>query len=380
MTFPAIVPNQPQLSNLRWESVSSVDLGMEINLFNNRLYMEGDVYNKVTEDLLFPDYDIPGSSGYDKFKYFNGGQLENRGWELMTNYNVIRREDFWLGLNFNISRNINSFNKLPENFNTERSTNIGNEDYPLRVKEGEPIGSFFGFRYLGVYPSDADVVARDANGNILYDGEGIPIPMFYTDQYMFKGGDAIYQDINCDGKIDLNDVVYIGDSNPDFIGGFGTTIKYKNFDVSCNFHYRVGFDIINKVAMQTEGMLNRNNQSKATLSRWRIQGQDEKGMLPRAYLNHPANNLGSDRYVERGDYLRLINFVLAYQLKPEICRKLRLRRLSVALSGRKVFTWTGYSGQDPEVGQDASDPFWIGVDEAKTPPPKIFTLSISAGF
>jgi len=134
------------------------------------------------------------------------------------------------------------------------------------------------------------------------------------------------------------------------------------------------------VAMQTEGMLNRNNQSKATLSRWRVQGQDEAGMLPRAYLNHPANNLGSDRYVEQGDFLRLINFVVAYELKPEICRKLRLRRLSVALSGRKLFTWTRYSGQDPEVGQDASDPFWIGVDQAKTPPPRILTLSISAGF
>jgi hypothetical protein len=132
--------------------------------------------------------------------------------------------------------------------------------------------------------------------------------------------------------------------------------------------------------MQTEGMLNRNNQSKATLSRWRVQGQDEEGMLPRAYMGHPANNLGSDRYVEQGDYLRLINFVIAYQLKPEICQKLHLRRLSIALSGRKLITWTGYSGQDPEVGQDASDPFWIGVDNAKTPPPRILTLSISAGF
>ena len=127
-------------------------------------------------------------------------------------------------------------------------------------------------------------------------------------------------------------------------------------------------------------MLNKNNQSKATLSRWRVQGQDEEGMLPRAYMNHPANNLGSDRYVEQGDYLRLINFVVAYQMKPEICRKLRLRRLSFALSGRKLFTWTNYSGQDPEVGQDASDPFWIGEDKANTPPPKMITFSIAAGF
>lgn len=175
-------------------------------------------------------------------------------------------------------------------------------------------------------------------------------------------------------------MVYIGDSNPRFIGGFGTSIRLWNFDITCNFHYRLGFDIINKVAIQTEGMNNRNNQSKAVLSRWRIQGQDDAGMLPRAYLNHPANNLGSDRYVEPGDYLRLINTIIAYRVKPEVCEKLRLRTLSFAVSGRKLLTFTQYSGQDPEVGQDASDPFWIGVDEANTPPPKILTFSVSVGF
>jgi len=283
-------------------------------------------------------------------------------------------------VNFNISRNINSFNKLPDNFNTERSTSITNGQYPLRVVEGEPIGSFFGFRYLGVFPTDADAMARDADGNILIDNEGNPIPLTYRDEYTFKGGDAIYEDVNHDGKIDLNDVVYIGDSNPDFIGGFGTSVKYKNFDFSCSFHYRLGFDIINQVAIETEGMLNRNNQSKAVLRRWRVQGQDEKDILPRAYLNHPANNLGSDRYVEKGDFLRLINVMMAYRLKPEVCQKLNLKRVSFALSGRKLMTFTDYTGQDPEVGQDASDPFWIGVDKANTPPPKIVTLSVSIGF
>ncbi|MFW5774172.1 MAG: hypothetical protein ACOCWD_05770, partial [Tangfeifania sp.] len=285
-----------------------------------------------------------------------------------------------VSLNFNTSQNINSFNKLPENFNPERSTSIGNGQYPLRVQEGEPIGSFFGFRYLGVFPGDEDAVGRDAEGNVLQDSEGRPIPLRYLDTYTFKGGDPIYEDINHDGKIDLNDVVYIGDSNPNFIGGFGATVKYKNFDFSANFHYRIGFDIINGIALQTEGMNNRNNQSKAVLSRWRIQGQDEEGMLPRAYMNHPANNLGSDRYVEKGDYLRLNNVKLSYELSKDLCNKLGLRRANLAFSARKVMTFTQYTGQDPEVGQDASDPFWIGVDEARTPPPKIYTFSIGVGF
>jgi len=380
MTFPAIVPTQIQLNNLQWETISSTDVGIEFNMFKYRLYVEADVYIKRTADLLFKDYEIPTSSGFNELKFLNGGSLENRGWELMLDYKIIQGQSFRWSVNFNISQNINSFIDLPDNFNTERSTSIGNGQYPLRVIEGEPIGSFFGFRYLGVWPSDQDVVATDANGNTLYDAEGIPIPLTYLDTYTFSGGDAKYEDLNHDGKIDLNDVTYIGDSNPDFIGGFGTAMDYKNFDFSCSFHYRLGFDIINNVALETEGMNNRNNQSKAVLSRWRIQGHDEEGMLPRAYLNHPANNLGSDRYVEPGDYLRLINLKLGYRLRQDYCVKLRLKYVNFAISGRKLLTFTRYSGQDPEVGQDASDPFWIGIDKANTPPPKMITFSVAVGF
>ncbi|MCF6357831.1 MAG: SusC/RagA family TonB-linked outer membrane protein [Draconibacterium sp.] len=377
---PEIAPTSIQLNNLRWETISSWDVGLELSLFKDRVYINSDIYQKVTEDILFNNYDIPYSSGYSKLKYLNGGEMTNTGWELMADFKIIRTKDWMWAANFNISQNINSFSKLPENFNTERSTAIGNGQYPRRVVEGEPIGSFFGFRYLGVYASDEDVVARDADNNIIHDSEGRPIPMRYSDSYTFKGGDPIYEDINKDGKIDLNDVVYIGDSNPSFIGGFGTTLKYKNFDFSASFHYRLGFDIINGIAIQTEGVNNRDNQSKAVLSRWRIQGQDEEGITPRAYLNHPANNLGSDKYVEKGDFLRLNNVKLSYRLSQELCNKIGVRKANLAISARKLFTWTRYSGQDPEVGQNASDPFWIGVDYARTPPPQVFTFSIGVGF
>jgi len=380
MNLTAVVPRQIQLNNLQWESISSLDLGLELNLFKDRLFLEMDFYEKNTSNLLFKDYDIPSSSGYEQLLFLNGGQLENRGWELMMDVKLIRAKNFKWSVNFNTSQNVNSFNKLPDNFNVEQSTSIGNGEYPLRVEQGQPMGSFFGFKYLGVYSTDADAMARDKDGNVLYDNEGAPIPMTYLGTYTFKGGDAQYQDINHDGKIDLNDVVYIGDSNPDFVGGFGTFMKYKSWEVSCGFHYRLGFDIINGVAIETEGMNNRNNQSKAVLRRWRVQGQDESGMLPRAYLNHPANNLGSDRYVEKGDYLRLLNVMVGYRLPQSICDKLNLRTMTLALSARKLMTFTNYTGQDPEVSQDASNPFWIGVDYAKTPPSRIVTFTASIGF
>jgi TonB-linked SusC/RagA family outer membrane protein len=383
---PTIVPSRIQLDNLRWENVESYNAGFNINLFKDRLYIETDFYTKTTTDILFggtrswEGYNIPYSSGYEKLIFFNGGEMKNMGWELMLNGTAIRKRDMSLSFYFNTSRNINRFTELPENFNNERSTSISNGEYPRRVVEGEPIGSFFGFKYLGVYPSDADAIARDSDENPILDAEGKVVPMTYMGTYTFKGGDAIYSDENNDGKIDLNDVVYIGDSNPDYIGGFGTSFKYKNFDASVGFHYRIGFDIINEVAIKTEGMNDRNNQSKAVLHRWRVQGQNEPNMLPRAYENHPANNLGSDRYVEAGDYLRLNNVKIGYQLPKNLCDMLHVDRMNFALSARRLLTFTNYSGQDPEIGQDASDPFWIGVDKARTPPSRMYTISLSVFF
>lgn len=377
---PSIAPRSIQLSNLRWETITSYDVGLELNLFADRLFIAGDIYEKVTSDILFERYQIPNLSGYEELRYFNEGELTNHGWELMTDIRPLRTRNWLVAVNFNISQNINSFSRLPENFNPERSTSLGNEQYPQRIEEGAPIGSFFGFRYLGVFPTDQDAAARDAEGNIMYDSDGFPIYLRFLDTYTFRGGDPIYQDVNYDGRIDLNDIVYLGSSSPKFIGGFGARIKYKNINLSANLHYRLGFEIINSIAMQTEGMNDRNNQSKAVLRRWRYQGEAEEGILPRAYMNHPANNLGSDRYVEKGDYLRLNSLKISYQLREDVVRKLRLRKVNLAFDARKIYTWTKYTGQDPEVGQDASDPFWIGVDEARTPPPMTFTFTIGIGF
>lgn len=376
----AIIQMGIQLDNLKWESIAQTDLGLELNLFKDRFFLDAGIYRKLTTDMLFSNYKIPSSSGFAQMLYFNGGEMENKGWELMMNMKIIRTKDFLFSFDFNASENLNVFKKLPENFNTERSTSIGNGEYPLRIVAGQPIGSFFGFRYKGVYASDEDVIATDVDGNKLYDINNNPIPMTYKGTYLFKGGDAKYEDINHDGKIDLNDVVYIGDSNPNFIGGFGPSFRYKNWNLSFSFYYRLGFDIINMTALGTQGMDGRNNQSKAVLYRWRVQGQNEPGTLPRAYLGNPANNLGSDRYVEKGDFLRLNNMTFGYRLSQALCKKLNLQSANFALSARKLFTITNYSGQDPEVGQNAADPFWIGVDRANTPPPKIVTISFAVGF
>jgi TonB-linked SusC/RagA family outer membrane protein len=378
--LPIVVQLQVQLANLKWQTLYSHNLRLDLGLFNDRVSFTGEIYNKITRDLLWNNYEIPKSSGFTQLKWYNGGSVENRGWEMSFFVNPVRTSKVNLNLNFNVSHNTNTFLDFPENFNTERDQNIGNTQFPRRASLGQPIGSFYGVRYLGVWPSDEDVVALNSNGDVLLDINGSPLPFSYKGTYRFQGGDARYEDINHDGRIDIMDVVYLGDSNPDFIGGFGGNFSWNNFRISTQWHYRLGFEIVNEIAMNTEGMLGKDNQSKAVLHRWRAQGQDEPGILPRAYLDHPANNLGSDRYVEKGDFLRLVNLTFSYDVPKEICRKLRINSLDIGVTMRRIVTLTGYSGQDPEIPQQMEDPFWFGTDKATTPPPRAYTLSLGLGF
>ena len=359
---PIIVPKQVQLDYLKWETQSQWNLGVDLGAINDRFILTAELYRKITEDLLWTNYPIPLSSGFTTLKNFNGGVVQNQGWELFAKADVIKKPDRSLSINFNIAQNFNSFMEFPENFNNEINTDIGTGQYPVKANVGQPVGSFYGFRYLGVWPSDEDVVATNANGDVLLDIYGDPVPLTYKGTYEFKGGDAIYEDVNHDGQIDLNDVAYLGNSNPSLMGGFGAAFTWKQFFVSAQFQYRTGFQIVNMVALEAEGMRDKNNQSKATLHRWTFQGQDEPGMLPRAYLYHPANNLGSDRYVEDGDFLRLNFVTLSYALKQELCRQLNIKSLDIAITMRKLLTFTNYTGQDPEVPQISDNPFWVGAD------------------
>ncbi|MFW5877472.1 MAG: SusC/RagA family TonB-linked outer membrane protein [bacterium] len=380
LTNTAIIQEQIKLKNYSMEISSSWNLGLDLDFFQNRLNVVAEVYEKTTSDLLWPDYEIPFSSGYDELTYYNGGKIQNKGWELFTNWTVIRTSDYDLNVKFNISRNRNMFLEFPDNFIAERSVSIGNGEYPRKAMVGRPIGSFYGFQYQGVWATDEDVVATDANGNILTDLNGDPIPLTYKGTYRFQGGDARYADINHDGNIDIMDVVYLGDSNPRFMGGFGLSARYKSFRVLTFFNYRLGFDIVNEVALTTESMTNKNNQSKAVLHRWRTPGQDEPGLLPRAYLNHPANNLGSDLYVEAGDFVRLNNTSLQYRLPRRFSNLLHVQSANITVNMRKILTFTQYSGQDPEISTISDDPFWIGTDRARTPVPKNYTVSLAIIF
>lgn len=340
------------------------NLGLELGLFHNRLHFTTDYYKKKNE--VDYTYSLSPSSTF-KFK--------NEGWELMIDYNLIKHKDLTINFNFNTSHNENTYTTFPDDYNMESGTSISNGEYLRRIEVGQPIGSFFGFRHKGIYASDADAVAHDAHGNVLMDGEGTPVPMSYKGTLIFRGGDAKYEDINHDGLIDLNDVVYLGNFYPKLTGGFGSTIRFENLSLSCNFHYRSGNKVINQVAMYSEGLFYKNNQSQNVLNRWRVQGQQGPDILPRAYSNHPANNLGSDRYVEDGSFIRMNYINLSYQFNSEFCHKIQIKDLFLSLSAQRAITFSNYNGLDPET-ETSNNSFSGNRDEMRVYPPKIFTISI----
>ncbi len=380
ITSPAVIQTQIQLANLKWQTVESWNLGWVSSHFDNRLYISFDLYKKITSDILWRNYSIPESSGFNLLKFFNGGKLENKGWETSFRYDVLRKSKFKLAVNFNISHNLNSFLEFPANFNNFVGSTIANGVYPRMAQLGQPVGSFYGFKYLGVYPTNSDAVAKDAAGNVKVDANGNPIQMTFANGYKFQGGDARYDDINHDGVIDINDVVYLGDSNPLYTGGMGFNTSWKRIRLSCQFLFREGFDIVNEIALETEGVLDKNNQSKAVLRRWRKEGDNEPNMLPRAYMDSPANNLGSDRYVEPGDFLRLNNLSLEYSLDKKFVERIGLNMLEVGINLRKIWTLTNYSGQDPEISQTVDDPFWFGTDNGITPTPAVYSFYVNIMF
>jgi hypothetical protein len=199
--------------------------------------------------------------------------------------------------------------------------------------------------------------------------------------YTFRGGDAIYEDINNDGTINELDMVYLGNSNPKLNGGFGATARYKNFSVTAFFNFRYGNKILNQARRDLESMYNNNNQSIAVNWRWLKDGDQTE--IPRALYNFGYNSLPSDRFVEDGSYLRFKILTFVYNFDKEKLRALRLNQLDVYLTLNDLMTFTKYRGVDPEVMpniRQSDGLVGVSIDTNRTPRAQYFTLGVTVGF
>ena len=393
----SVYQSNVQLKNLKWEQKETINVGLDFGFWNDRINGNVEVYRQKTTDLLMTNRALPSSSGFASLAYQNVGAMENVGWEFNLNGDRIVKVGK-VSFDFNVTF-ANNRNKLTEMDETVLASLNGDFDrkngsYLSRVELDRPLGGIYGFRYLGVYQyskySETEVpgvsgpnapVARDEKGQVILDNYGRTKPMVFCytgveeEEKEFRGGDAIYDDVNHDGQINELDIVYLGSSLPKFTGGFGFKVRWGNLTWNNQFNFRYGNKIINKARMNAENMYSNNNQSRAVLWRWRVEGDDMP--IPRALYNYGYNWLGSDRFVEDGSFIRLNYSQLSYNIPPKTLKKFGLSQVSLYVSANNLFVLTKYSGADPEVGYGG---YGVVTDNAQTPRAKSFTGGITISF
>lgn len=379
MDQSAIKPTSMQLNKLKWEVTSSLNGGLKLGLWRDKVMVEFDYYRKQTSDLLQNNMSISSITGYDKVGYFNSGKTENRGWEVAVNLkDIVKVNGFTISVNnLNVSRNRNRVLELPSN-RSEESYTRGNGNYAVRIFEGQPLGAFYGYNCLGVYQNLDETVARNAAGNIMYDVNGRPIMTKIFGTTSVFPGDAKYADHNHDGVIDQYDMVYLGNSMPIMTGGGSIRFAYKGWSLRTSFHFRLGQKVINRTRINTEAMYNGDNQRRAVLKRWRYEGDDTD--IPRALFKKGYNYLGSDRFVEDNSFLKCKDLTLSYNFPSRLLKRWGLTRCNVYLTTYNLFTVTKYKGQDPETGIPSNMNTQLAEDTSMTPRARKMAFGISFGF
>lgn len=376
-----VYPSSPELTNLKWETVLKGNVGVDMSLFKGRINANLDFYKNVTNDQIFYGLQLPSITGFNAID-LNIGSLENQGFELGLNTIPYQSKNWQLNVDFNISSNQNVLTAISPLYPSTKGDVTRNGEYQTFLKLNNPFGSFYGYKFKGVYTDRASTIAKDAKGQPIIGPTGQIVYMTFnypSIAYVFQPGDAIYEDINHDGNINYQDVVYLGNSNPKFTGGFGAKISYKKLiTLSGFFNYRYDFDVINGTKITTTNMYTYDNQSAAVLRRWKNEGDVTD--IPRALLGNGYNWLGSDRYVEDASFIRFRTVTLRYIIPKKATDKLKIKNLSTYITVENPYIWTNYTGQDPDVSPRGNDPFRVARDVSYTPYSKKFILGITAQF
>jgi len=411
-------PLNIRLTDLKWELVSSYNIGLDLGFLDGRLNLSVEAYNSTTTDMLMSNFRIPSNAGFLTVPYHNNGKMRNTGWEFhITTNRLIKSGKFIFDMNANFGNNRNEILEMDEYILNNKNSTYGyaNGETLRRVQLHNPFGAIYGFKYNGVYQYNYNTfknavagmtkeeiyaywnefkaagktapVAVNADGQVILDGNNVPKRMMYDYRVDgtghdgtfpgFNGGDAIYEDINHDGQINALDITYLGSSLPKLTGGFGFTFNYGDWRLSTQFTYRMGNKIINMARLHAESMTGNDNQSQAVNYRWRKEG--DVTSIPRAMFGSTSNynTLISDRFVEDGSYLRMSYAQLSYAIRKKYLTWIGLNRISFYASINNPFVLTKYTGVDPDIAVGGEDP---AIDNAQTPRSRSFTLGITVDF
>ena len=375
----ALAPASMRLDNVDYEKIYQWNVGLEVSILDDRLRLTTNYYVKTTKDLLQKDMNIPISTGYRKVGWFNDGSLENKGWEAsLSGTRLLGNTSRGWNINFNvnISRNKNVVLDLPAS-KEYQGVEVYNGKYANKIVEGRPLGAFYGFDYLGVYQNFDETVATDANGNVIKDIKGDNVVTAINGFHKQRPGDAEYRDLNYDGVIDKYDVIYLGNSMPILNGGGGLTITWKDLSFRTGVHFRIGQSVINQARFNTESMTGQSNQSSAVLRRWRYEGDPTD--VPRAVWGQNYNSLGSNRFVEDASFMKIKDLTLTYKFPKYLVERVGLNGARLVLTCYDPFTFTGYKGQDPEVGIPSGFDN-LAMDNSMSPRPRTFAAGLTINF
>lgn len=373
-TNVGVVPTSLPNNDLKWETTEQWNLGLDLSFFKERLNITADIYRKTTRDLLL-DASIPLSSGfYSATK--NIGKVRNDGLELTLSTVNVQTKDFTWTTDFNIAFNKNKVLELAENQLSLLTAATFDQNYNSQpsyiAMVGMPMGMMYGYIYEGTYKYDDFV--QSGNSYTLKSG----VPYFSTESNT-QPGMPKYKDLNGDGIIDSNDRTIIGRGLPVHTGGFTNSFTYKGFDLSVFFQWSYGNDILNanRLFFESSNNMQRElNQYASYADRWTPENPDSD--IPAA-TQSSSNRVFSSRIIEDGSYLRLKTVTLGYTFPKSMIAKAHLSNVRLYLAAQNLWTWTSYSGYDPEVSvrNSALTP---GLDFSSYPRAYTISFGVNLGF
>lgn len=347
------VPNP----SIRWESTRQTDVGLDFALFNNRLRGAVDLYWKYTSDLLL-DVDIPFETGSNS-QIMNVGDISNRGIEFVIGGDVIAKKHFTYTADLNFSRNRGRLEKL----NSGSATALNN------FKEGDDLGSIFGYQQAGLFRSVEEISTLNAQS-----------PNGFYQSARTAPGDLKFVDQNGDGYISSSDIVKLGSIEPKFFGGFNNVVRYKGLEASVLFYFAYG-QLLHNAAKGSLGIYNTDkNYDRSVLDAWSEANPDSDH--PRNIRNDPNNNgRTSDYLVQDASFFKLKNLQIAYYLDPALWIRNQVNRVKVFAGVSNLFILTGYDGVDPEVSTTTGGGLVAGGYDAGTyPSTRTFNFGINVNF
>ena len=322
-------------TKIQWETTRRFNVGIETNLFNNRLSLSANYFRSNTDNLL-TNQSLGFLSGLSE-NWTNDGKLKNQGFDVSAALKVLALKNLQWEIGGSVGHYKNEITQLPEGQNF-----IDNEVYgsTIRTQVGQAANLFYGYQSLGVFSTTAEA---EAAGLYILGENGI-------DRTYYKAGDIHFADLNGDHQITEADRTFIGDPNPDIYGNIFTTIAYKHLKLDLRFNYSLGNDVYNYQRSQLEGGSRFINQTTALIRRWQMEGQVTD--IPQITFQDPmGNSRFSNRWIEDGSYLRLKSVTLSYDLP---LRNEYLQGLQFWVQANNVFTLTKYLGSDPEFTMTSS--------------------------